>query len=301
MVTGQAALIAVIGQFKLLMVVMLAVSPLVLFPPSAATGNRPLWKYAMKRHRWILFERMTGTAVATSLMFLSACMVGPDFRRPAVPASQHYDVQAERQLGVDFARRNEGDWWAPFASREAGRRDAQGDRGNLDLEAADATIAQADEAVTAVGGALSPQADFGAQAGRQRASGGGAPHAGNYYAVGPRVSFDFDLFGGTRRQVEEQAALADFRRRQFDAAYLTVTSDVATQAFLLASARAQIDAVNGLLANDRKNLELVRKRTNTAVSPRSISHWPPHNSRRTRRFLPPSRNNETRHAMHCRC
>ena len=213
----------------------------------------------MKRHRWILFERMTRTAVATSLMFLSACMVGPDFQRPAVPASLHYDVQAERQLGVDFARRNEGDWWAPFASAKLDDVMRRAIAGNLDLEAADATIAQADEAVTAVGGAFSPQADFGAQAGRQRASGGGAPHTGNYYAVGPRVSFDLDLFGGTRRQVEEQAALADFRRHQFDAAYLTVTGDVATQAFLLASARAQIDAVNGLLANDRKNLELVRK------------------------------------------
>jgi NodT family efflux transporter outer membrane factor (OMF) lipoprotein len=37
-----------------------------------------------------------------------------------------------------------------------------------------------------------------------------------------------------------------------------VTGDVATQALTLASARAQIDAVQGLLANDRKNLALVQ-------------------------------------------
>jgi NodT family efflux transporter outer membrane factor (OMF) lipoprotein len=130
--------------------------------------------------------------------------------------------------------------------------------GNLGLEAADATIAQANEAVTSVAGALSPQVDIGAQGGRQRATGATGFGTSNFYAVGPRVSFDLDLFGGTKRRVEEQTALADIQRHRFDAAYLTVTGDVATQALSLASARAQLAAVESLLANDRKNLDLVR-------------------------------------------
>lgn len=210
----------------------------------------------------------TATVAASTLTLLSACMVGPDFEKPAAPASQHYDVQAEHQLAgtggpagaqhVDLDKKVDGDWWSVFGSTKLDQVMRQAIDGNLDLEAADATIAQANEAVAAANGGLLPQADFGAQAARQRTGGGGKPSNGNFYAVGPQVSFDFDLFGGTRRQIEERTALADLQRHRFDAAYLTVTGDVASQAFLLASARAQIDAIQSLLADDRKNLELVR-------------------------------------------
>jgi NodT family efflux transporter outer membrane factor (OMF) lipoprotein len=211
----------------------------------------------------------TGLLAASTLALLSACMVGPDFEKPAPSASQHYDVQAEQQLGanpatpgtqhVDLDATMDGEWWTALGSKKLDQVMRRTIAGNLDLEAADATIAQADEAVAAAGGALGPQVDVGAQGGRQHGAAGGKSGTSNVYSVGPRVSFDLDIFGGTRRQVEEQSALADLQRHRFDAAYLTVTADVASQALLLASARAQIDAVESLLANDRKNLELVRK------------------------------------------
>lgn len=223
----------------------------------------------MKTTRSLLFNRMTRTAVvaASVLTLLSGCMVGPDFVRPAASTSQHYDVDAERQLTgaghvagsqhVDFDQKVDGVWWSAFGSAKLNQVMQQAIAGNLDLEAANATIAQANEAVASVRGGLSPQLDFGVQAGRQQV-GPPTPSTGNFYAIGPQVSFDFDIFGGIKRKVEEQAALADLQRHRFDAAYLTVTGDVASQALLFASARAQIDAVQSLLGDDRKNLELVR-------------------------------------------
>jgi NodT family efflux transporter outer membrane factor (OMF) lipoprotein len=211
--------------------------------------------------RWALLA-------APALALLSGCMVGPDFQRPAAPASRHYDVDAEQQLSradgsvggarVDFDKSIDGDWWQVLGSTKLDQLMQQAVAGNLNLEAADATIRQADEAVAATRGSLAPQVDFGATGGRQRASGASGLATSNFYAVGPQVSFDFDLFGGTRRKVEEQAALAELQRHRFDAAYLTMTGDVASQALLLASARAQIQAVQTLLSNDRKNLELVQ-------------------------------------------
>ncbi len=72
------------------------------------------------------------------------------------------------------------------------------------------------------------------------------------------ANFDLDVFGGTKRLIEQQVALMDFQKHQYDAAYLALTGDIANQAILLASARAQIDAVKILLGDDGKNLELVR-------------------------------------------
>ncbi len=224
----------------------------------------------MKLIRPSLLERIARTlmlACATPVL-LSACMVGPNFERPAAPTSQHYDVQAEQQLNapnksadvphVDLGKRVDGNWWLALGSAKLDTVMHKAIVGNLDLEAADATIAQANEAVASAAGGLRPQVGFGAQGGRQRANYGYDNITSNFYSVGPQVSFDFDIFGGTKRLVEERAALAELQQHRFDAAYLTVTGDVATEALQLASARAQIDAVQILIADDQKNLELVR-------------------------------------------
>jgi NodT family efflux transporter outer membrane factor (OMF) lipoprotein len=204
----------------------------------------------------------TALAVSTFAL-LAGCMVGPDFEKPAAPASTHYDVRAEKALAngaqhIDVDKTIDGDWWISLGSPKLDQVMRKAIEGNLGLDAADATIAQANEAVASVRGALSPQFGLAGQGGRQRAAGPAGYGASNFYTVGPQVSFDLDLFGGTKRRVEEQAALAERQHHRFDAAYLTVTGNVATQALVLASARAQIAAVESLLANDRKNLELVQ-------------------------------------------
>ena len=224
----------------------------------------------MKLTKSIRWARVPTTVMLASCLsaLLSACMVGPNFERPAAPASQRYDARAEPQLSasgqpadsphIDLGRRIEGDWWSALGSPKLDRVMHKAIGGNLDLEAADATIAQANEAITAAAGSLSPQVNFGAQGGRQRATAGSTAPTSNFYAVGPQVSFDFDIFGGSKRLVEERTALAELQRHRFDAAYLTVTGDVAGQALRLASARAQIDAVLVLIADDQKTLALVR-------------------------------------------
>ena len=213
------------------------------------------------------FARTLLLACTTSVL-LSACMAGPNFERPALPASQHYDAQAEQALSgsdktsdaphVDLGKRVDGDWWSALGSAKLDEVMHKAIVGNFDLEAADATIAQANEAVASAAGGLLPQVGFGAQGGRQRANFGHDNITSNFYSVGPQVSFDFDIFGGTKRLVEERTALAELQKHRFDAAYLTVTGNVASEALLLASARAQIDAVQVLITDDRKNLDLVR-------------------------------------------
>ena len=208
------------------------------------------------------------SAVAGLLALLSACTVGPDFEEPPKPESQHYDQIAENQLSptsgtqgvqhISLDRKVEGDWWSVFGSAKLDDIMRRAIEGNLDLAAADATISQAAEAVKVAEGGLYPQIDFGAQIARQRTLYAPPPWTKSLYAIGPQVSFDLDIFGGTKRLVEQQGALEDLQKRRFEAAWLTLTGEVASQAFSMASARAQIDAVQLLLADDRKNLGLVR-------------------------------------------
>ncbi|WP_166365581.1 efflux transporter outer membrane subunit [Pseudomonas akapageensis] len=210
----------------------------------------------------------TKVGALSALVLLSACTVGPDFQTPPASPSQHYDQQAEQRLGqsgntaseqhIDPGKKVSADWWSAFRSHKLDQVVRCAIDGNLELVAADATIRQAASSVTATEGALYPQVDFAAQAGRQRIHNTKEPSVTNFYAIGPRVGFDLDAFGGNKRQVEQQQAFTDLQKHRFEAAYLTLTGNVASQALLIASANAQMHAVEKLLANDAKNLELVR-------------------------------------------
>lgn len=200
------------------------------------------------------------------LVSLSACSVGPDFARPAPSLSQHYDTQAETRLGrngaeqhVELGGNAKGDWWSAFQSARLDQVMRRAIDGNLQLVAADATLRQAAASVSAAEGALYPQVDVAAQAGREKTHNAAEPVVSNFYGVGPRVAFDLDVFGANKRQVEQQQAFTALQQHRYEAAYLTLTGNVTRQALLLASARAQMQAVDRLLANDSQNLDLVRK------------------------------------------
>jgi NodT family efflux transporter outer membrane factor (OMF) lipoprotein len=206
----------------------------------------------------------TKIAAVSAMILLSACTVGPDFKAPPASQSQHYDQQAEQRLGqggsqrIALGNKVTGQWWSAFGSPKLDQLVRRAIDGNLELVAADATIRQASQSVAAARGALYPQVDFAAAAGRQRVHNAKEPSVSNFYAIGPRVGFDLDVFGGNKRLVEQQQAFSDLQKHRYEAAYLTLTGEVASQALLVASANAQMQAVETLLDNDTRNLELVR-------------------------------------------
>ena len=210
----------------------------------------------------------TLTAAAATLL-LGACTVGPDFQRPDAQAPAAYTAAAEPldSLAGGGQRLASGtnpaaDWWSLFGSPELDAAMRQSIAGNRNLAAARATLAQAREAVNASAGALYPQVSLNGGVGRQQY---GAQFEGpvnfppfSYYAIGPAVSYTLDYTGGERRSVEQQRAQAQAQGFELRAAYLSLTGNVAQQALAMASAQAQIDAVNTLLDEDRKNLQLVQ-------------------------------------------
>lgn len=151
----------------------------------------------MKSHA--LFSNGHRVAAMSFLVFLSACTVGPDFQTPAPSESQHYDQQAEQRLArqIVLGQKVNGDWWTAFRSPKLDALVRRAIDGNLELVAADATIRQAASSVAAAEGALYPQVDFGAQAGRQRTHNAPEASVSNFYAIGPRVGFDLTLLAVT--------------------------------------------------------------------------------------------------------
>ncbi len=217
--------------------------------------------------------RGAGTALSAIGLLLTGCAVGPDFRPPATPPVASYTqgkvelssagpVDAQQRLASNgvVAR----DWWRLFGSPPLDNTIALALAGSPNLATARATLAAAEEAVIEANAAFYPQLDLGAAASRQRqgggtSRGGTATHAvTNLFSIGPTVSYGPDIFGRNRRFAEQQGALAQYQGYELAAAYLTLTGDTVAQALNIASDRAQIAAIERIVASDQQNLELVR-------------------------------------------
>jgi NodT family efflux transporter outer membrane factor (OMF) lipoprotein len=205
---------------------------------------------------------------AAGSLAVCACAVGPDFKPPETHAaptySAPYDAPPPADQHVVLGEKIAGDWWAQFRSPALDRLIRLALADNQDIAAARMRVAQAQEEVNAAKGALLPQVSLGATAGRQKY---GAALFGplditippfTYYTVGPSVSAPLDVFGGARRALEQQAAYAEYQTHELNAAYLSLTANVAMQALMAAAMGAQIDVVQAIIADDQRNLALVQ-------------------------------------------
>jgi NodT family efflux transporter outer membrane factor (OMF) lipoprotein len=205
----------------------------------------------------------------------SGCAVGPDFVRPTPPQVPAYTAKkaptALTPSGNEPAQRLvvgqtiPAAWWRVFHSPSLDRVVRQAIAASPTLEAARAALAQAQETVLEARAAYYPWLDFAAAAERQQGPAfvlGILPSGNlpvfNLYTLGPSVSYSPDVFGASRRQVEQQAALAQNKAFELAAAQLTLTGNVVAEALTIASTRTQISAAEKIVADDEKNLALVQ-------------------------------------------
>jgi NodT family efflux transporter outer membrane factor (OMF) lipoprotein len=212
------------------------------------------------------------TVVLICVLGVTGCTAGPNFIRPAAPPAMRYTPEvlnvenaaaSDTAQHIDLGREVEGAWWTLFRSDSIDQLVKRAVDHNHSLEAATATLRQAQQLALAQAGSRYPQVSLTAGVGRQQYGDEFLGGFGNippftYFAVGPSVSYTLDYTGGVARSVEQQYAQAEVERHQLDAAYLTVTGQAVMQTLAIASARAQIATVETILAEDKDNLRLVQ-------------------------------------------
>ena len=203
---------------------------------------------------------------------LCSCAVGPNFKKPDAPQVLDYLAQPlPDQTGTDAQKYVAGQdipgqWWTLFRSPALDELVQQSLKSNPTLQAAQATLRQANENVAAQKGSFFPQVQGEYDFTRNRDPTGtlqptlnsGAPIY-NLHTAQVSVSYMFDFFGLERREVESLQAQADSQRFQLEAAYLTLTSNVVTTAILEAAARAQIAATTEILNSERETARILRR------------------------------------------
>jgi NodT family efflux transporter outer membrane factor (OMF) lipoprotein len=189
---------------------------------------------------------------------LAGCVAGPNFVAPPAPTASSYTADTT----IDATLPEPDRWWALLNSPRLDSAIREALAANRSLDGARATLAEAQAVSAASEAGRYPQVDLDAGVGRQKY---GAAFLGpehlppfTYFSIGPAVTYAFDFAGGVRRTIEQQRAMTDYQRHELDAAALSVSGNVAMQAVAAATARAQLDNLEALLADDRSDLKLVQ-------------------------------------------
>lgn len=206
---------------------------------------------------------------------LANCVVGPDFKTPDGPDVSSYtettsfdDFQSGKKTLQQFMWGKElsAQWWTLFQSKDLNTLIEKGLQNSPNLQAAHEALAVAQENLNAqVGALIYPSVNLELQAQRQKYSGastgspGTPPTTFNLYSPSVNISYTFDMFGGNQRQLEALHAQVHYQHFLWEAAYLTLTSNIALAVIREAVLQEQIQITKELIALQERVLEIVEK------------------------------------------
>ena len=208
-----------------------------------------------------------GAVLALSVGLWGCATVGPDFKPPPPPAVAAYAGKGDANPTIPVLTaetRTAGPWWKALGSPALDGVMTQALSRNQTVAAAVATLDKARAEAQRESGALLPKVMGDASFQRERINTSVFGFANfpsptiSLFNIGPTVSYDLDIVGGGRRRVEAARAAAEGEAHRADAAYLTLTGNVAMQAAIIANVRAQLDIIDTVAADDRRAIDILR-------------------------------------------
>ncbi|MEA3152311.1 MAG: outer membrane protein multidrug efflux system, partial [Gammaproteobacteria bacterium] len=200
---------------------------------------------------------------------LAGCAVGPDYHRPAADTPPAWSPDAPWHAAAPSDAALKGNWWELFQNPTLNPLVEQALRANQNLRVSAARLEQARSQVTVGKSYLYPEIDLQASANRGKTS-ANRPLASysvpvrstvqNDFVIGPTISYELDLFGRVRRQVEGYRAAAEQAAADFENTRLMLTAQLLTDYFTLRELDSEIDVVNRSLDLERDALTFITSR-----------------------------------------
>lgn len=205
-------------------------------------------------------------AVAGLSALLAGCAVGPDFRTPELPQAGAQFARAEPSAVPQQASPETGSdaaFWRQFQDAQLTQLVEQALRANQDLRAALARLDAAQALLRESRLDQLPTLTLSGQALQQRRSESqamGGPRSQRSYSAGINASWELDLFGRVRRNIE--AGRADLRASAADLAALQVAiaAQVAASYADLRGWQQRLQLAEANAANQQDTLRLVQLR-----------------------------------------
>ncbi len=207
-------------------------------------------------------------AIAPLAIVLAGCL-GPPYQTPRVAVPQHW---SETPAGVRELQTPPDSWWSIFRDATLDQLIRDAVSGNFDLRAAAARVreARALHGISASRG--KPQFGGNAIASESQRSNAVAPFDSlppglsfgsrrqDLYDIGFDASWEIDLFGGIRRDVEAATAQVEASSEGRRDVEVTLMAEVARNYVELRGAQRRLDVLDARIATLRETLEIVRAR-----------------------------------------
>ena len=222
----------------------------------------------------------TQTLFVIALLALTAgCTVGPRYSRPAAPAPapDAWKTQPPWQQAAPKDAIPKGEWWRIYNDPTLDVYENQLLQANQSLIAARDRLNQARSLARVNTAAFFPQLSVDPSAVRERGSGNRplngaqpqvingvtvptAPYTQSVYTIPFSLSYEADLFGRVRRNVEAADASLQSTAADLGNVQLVLTAELAADYFTLRELDAEYQVVQESVGYQRKGMDLVNNR-----------------------------------------
>jgi NodT family efflux transporter outer membrane factor (OMF) lipoprotein len=202
---------------------------------------------------------------AAVLALAAGCVVGPDYERPKTSAPATWGQPAETST-ADLST-----WWTIFNDPTLNGLMDRAVRANHDLRIAVARVDEARAQLGVVIGYLFPQVDARADYSKRRVSPNAQPFNINQiyqsrYSLGFDASWELDLFGLARRQLEATAADLEAWNENRRAVMVSLMGEVAANYVSLRGNQLQLAVLRENVATAKGTVELTQARLAAGVA-----------------------------------
>jgi outer membrane protein, multidrug efflux system len=224
-------------------------------------------------------------AALALLGLATGCTVGPRYSRPSAPAPapDAWKTQPPWQQAAPRDAIPKGAWWQVFQDPALDAYEQQLLQANQSLIAARDRLDQARSLARVATADMFPQLSADPSALRERGSGnrplnGEAPtivngvvqpvppYTQSVYTIPFSVSYEADLFGRVRRNVEAANASLQSTAADLENVRLVLTAELAADYFTLRELDAEFQVVQESVGYQRKGLDLVNSRHNGGIA-----------------------------------
>jgi len=228
-------------------------------------------------------------ALAASIALLAGCMVGPSYQKPpaTAPAAFKEPPPANWKSATPRDELPHGRWWELFGDPQLNALEEQVAVSNQSIAQAEAQFRAARAAAAVARANLFPTVTAGASASRSRgaasrgsttgtgASGspvtpvtptGTTPSTTSFYQVPIDVSYELDVWGRIRRQIESSVATAQASAGDLETLRLSMQAELAVDYFELHGLDAQKQLLDTTAGAYQKALDLTNNRYHQGIA-----------------------------------
>ncbi len=210
-------------------------------------------------------------------LFAMGCAVGPNYKRPSAPVPSAFKElvpsptptagEAEWKPAQPRDTGLRGNWWEVFGDPELNALEEQVNVSNQNVARAEALFRGARAAARGARADLFPTIGAGASATRSNAPerSGAPPGTATRYELSADLSWELDVFGRVRRNVESNVEAAQGSAADLEAVRLALHAELAVDYFLLHGLDAQKQLLDSNVAAYQTALQLTVNRFNQGV------------------------------------